>query len=327
MIEEKNKIIKTLTNKYLNNDLPEEVQIEFQAWMLNSRNREEKDNVLNEYLDSLNPEVDYKQFKNKLEKLHTRIDTEKKVRDISVLVKFGYFAAAACLLAGVLIIASVTLRKTLVSPETMVYVTSQANKGAFTLPDGSTVILNSSSRLEVPSNFGKKARGVKLDGEAYFDVAKDSLHPFQILSRMATVRVLGTAFNMKAYSSDNYAEVVLERGLLEISGRNLAEPIVMSPNEKLTIEKTTQLEKVDASNYISWIGRTLFIDNMALGDILINIEHRFNVEFIQIGKVDLSSHLTFVIRDESIESILNKISLVTSFKYYIRGDTIFYSTK
>ena len=316
MKEEKNKIIETLVNKYLDNDLPEEVQIKFQAWMLNSRNMEEKDNALMNYANSLNPEFDYKHYKGNFEKLEAEIDTRNKSKIKERFARFGYAIAGISLLVAILSVTFVFVRKSLFSPETMVYVTSQANKGKFNLPDGSTVFLNCSSRLEVPSNFNRKTRSVKLDGEAYFDVAKDSLHPFRVLSHHFTVQVLGTTFNIKAYSGEEFAEVVLVKGSIEVSGSSLPEPILMSPDEKLTIEKNAMLEKVDVRNYISWTGHPLNIDNMPLGEIITNIEHWYNVELVPAGEVDLSARLTFVVRDESVRAYLSKFRLLQLFSIY-----------
>jgi len=282
---------------------------------------------LREYAESLNPELDFEHYKNKLNKLHSEIDSEKKSRNKGRLVNFGYYVAAAVILVAVMTIAFVFVKRTILSPETTVYVTSKANKGQFTLPDGSSVFLNSSSRLEVSSTFNGKKRSVKLDGEAYFDVANDASHPFEVISDLATIHVLGTAFNIKAYSADDFAEVVLVRGSLEVSGGNLPEPVVMKPNDMITITGTTNLVRVDVENYISWTGHPLNIDNKSLGDILTTIAHWYNVEFIANGEVNLSSHLTFVVRDESLESILNQISLVTPFKYNVRGNKVYYSTR
>lgn len=320
-----NKIIKTLIHKFLKNSVPEETQTEFQTWILKTEEWDEKENVLMEYVESLHPEFDYNLYKNKLKKLHFEIGDINKNNTKSRMLRFGIIAAAASiLLAAVTFLVSVKVW----SPnETLVYVTSEANKGKFTLPDGSTVYLNASSRLEVPSTFTDKTRNVKLDGEAFFDIVKDSLHPFQVNSHMATVRVLGTAFDMKAYSNDDFTEVVLVRGSVEVTGSKLTKPVVMKPNEKLTLAKDTQLAKIAVGNYISWTGYPLVFENTELTDILTSIGRWYNVEFTPLGNTDHKPHLTFVIKDESMESILKQISLITSFNYTIKEDKVFYTTE
>jgi transmembrane sensor len=319
-------IIEPIIEKYLNNDLPDEVQAEFQAWMLSAQDWEEKENILEECFESLDPEFDYKHYKNKLLKLHDKIDLQKKVRSKEKWMKFVFLTSAASVLFAVMIGGFVLVKNSWFSAPTTVYVTSKENKGEFTLPDGSKVFLNSATRLEVPGNFNGKTRKVKLDGEAYFDVVKDSLRPFRVTTHLASIRVLGTAFDMKAYSDRDYAEVVLVRGSVEVSGGNLVEPIVMTPNQKVTIHKTALVEQVNSGNYISWTGRPLVIDNLALGDVLTNIEHWYNVQLIPVGPVDLNPHLTFNVTDESLESILRQISLVTRFHYKIKNDKLYYST-
>ena len=317
------KIIETIIKEFMENDFPEEVQIEFQEWMMNSENRKEKDEALIKIASSLNPEFDHKEYSNKLNKLNDQIDSNNKKGIRKVLVRYSYIAAA-CLLIAMM---TITVTNYWNTKATKVFVTSQTNKGEFTLPDGSTVVLNSSSKLEVPSNFSSKRRNVKLNGEAYFDIVKDPSHPFHVYSKIATIKVFGTAFNLKAYSTENYAEVVLVRGSVEASGGSLLEPVMMHPGEKLTISKSAHLEKVRTNNYTSWTGKQLVIDNLPLKDVLINLEHWYNVEFIPSpGKVDLSAHLSFVVRDEDIESILKQISLLTSFNFKIADDKVYYNT-
>jgi ferric-dicitrate binding protein FerR (iron transport regulator) len=79
------------------------------------------------------------------------------------------------------------------------------------LPDGSKVVLNANSKLEYPPGFSNNTREVYLDGEAYFDIAHDPGKPFIVHTGSISTRVLGTAFNINAYRSQQFVEVTVTR--------------------------------------------------------------------------------------------------------------------
>ena len=320
-------MIEEIIRKYLDNDLPEEVQDEFEAWMLDPGDVTAKDRALMDCFNSLHPETDCRKLNSKFNKLQADIDREEGRKKKRRITRIGYVIAAASLLFAFLTFEFIILKGKWSSGAKQVFITSVMNKGEFSLPDGSTVFLNSSSRLEVPEYFTGKTRSVRLDGEAYFNIVHDSVNPFIVSSHMVNLKVLGTSFNIRAYDADEFAEVVLVNGSLEVSGGSLPEPVRLRPNEKLTVDRTPRIEEVNTCHYTSWTGTPLTIDNMPLGDILTNIEHWYNVSFVPVGATDLSPHLSFVIRDESLDNILEQISRITSFRYYVKQHKIYYSTE
>lgn len=106
------------------------------------------------------------------------------------------------------------------------------------LPDGSTIWLNAGSKLYFENDFKGKTREVRLEGEGFFDIVKKTGQPFIVHTSGADIRVLGTAFNVKAYPEDALMETTLYRGLVEVSlPENKKAPIALKPNEKLVIQK------------------------------------------------------------------------------------------
>ena len=225
------------------------------------------------YAVGLNPEFDHQVFSKKLEKVNATIDQKKFRYTKRLFIRFSTIAAACMLL--VVSTYLLTVKYAFVA-NNEVFITSSHSKGEFQLPDGSKVILNASSRLEVPADFSDQNRHVHLDGEGYFNIKKDPDHAFNIASEHANIKVLGTIFNMKSYSSGEYAEVVLERGLVEVTGKNILKAIRMEPGERLVIDKSVEVSKVLVGNYTSWTGKQLLIDNLPLKDILVNLEHSYN---------------------------------------------------
>ncbi|HEV2480577.1 MAG TPA: FecR domain-containing protein [Puia sp.] len=109
-------------------------------------------------------------------------------------------------------------------------------RSRMTLTDGSSVTLNSDSRLKYPVSFDGPAREVYLTGEAYFTIAKDAAHPFIIHTNKMTIRVLGTSFNVRCYPDDDVNETTLIQGSIEVTFPDRpADKIILKPTDKLVI--------------------------------------------------------------------------------------------
>lgn len=110
-------------------------------------------------------------------------------------------------------------------------ITAKGSKGRFTLPDGSVVWLNSETKLTYPNQFADDRRLVSLEGEAYFEVAKDAKKPFVVQAGEIDVEVLGTCFDLDSYSSGEFVKTALLSGSVKISGKALKDPVYLKPDE------------------------------------------------------------------------------------------------
>lgn len=168
------------------------------------------------------------------------------------------YAAAACIAFAAGWWCSVNIgRPQTAETQTQAIETPLGAKSHICLPDGSTVWLNSGSRLTYNSTFGDTDRRLSLDGEGYFEVARDEEHPFLICTeRGSIVRVLGTKFNLKAYSEDRESKVTLVEGSLAVyADAQKPEHTVIRPNEQIVIDQQTHVwrtQQVEASNYTAW---------------------------------------------------------------------------
>ena len=107
------------------------------------------------------------------------------------------------------------------------------------LPDGTQVWLNSNSKLTYSNEFNTDSREVGLEGEAWFDVAKDVQRPFIVHTSSLDIKVLGTAFTIKSYPQDETIEATLLKGTIEVSRKDNpnAARVILKPNEKLVFNK------------------------------------------------------------------------------------------
>jgi len=182
-----------------------------------------------------------------------------------------------------------------------------------TLPDNSKIVLNENSTLAYFEKGGK--RNVELSGEAWFDVAHDKDHPFEILSGETQTVVLGTAFNVRAYPSEANVEVTVERGKVafaeKINTKNKAElPAgtegVFSKKEK----KVIRVEKIanEINNVSAWRTKTLIFDDLPMDAIIETLERYYKVNIETETPELLNCTFNGTYPDEKLDFIMEVLS-------------------
>lgn len=172
------------------------------------------------------------------------------------------------------------------------------------LSDGTQVWINAGSRLVYAPQFTGDTREVFLEGEAYFEVAKDASKPFYVRTDAFTINVLGTKFNVKAYKDDmEYTTVLVEGKVsMRVQDQFFSKDVILAPNQKLTLMKGQddfQRSNVDETGfYTNWIYGYLEFKNAHLSDVLKSIQRYYNIDIelntgnqssIVSGKLDLKS--------------------------------------
>lgn len=158
------------------------------------------------------------------------------------------------------------------------------------LSDGTKVWLNSDSKLVYPVVFGKEKRSVRLEGEGYFEVTKDTDRPFLVQSRGARIRVLGTHFNVSAYEQQEEVITTLVEGCVQVS--NGKDSLVLKPGEQSVSDATRiDVKEVDVRTYVAWRSGVFEFEEMELQDITRQLERWYDVEFVYSD--DSLRHITF----------------------------------
>ncbi len=160
------------------------------------------------------------------------------------------------------------------------------------LDDGSTVVLQKDSRLSFSKPFGMSGRKVFLSGEAFFDVARDSLKPFIVYSGEIVTEVLGTSFSVRAFEKDNEVEVNVKTGKVSVfrqdpgkETRVRRSAVVLAPNQKVVFSrKDEHFDKRLVDNplpirELSEYPRQRFED-ISVPDLLKLLEDRYGVQFV-----------------------------------------------
>jgi ferric-dicitrate binding protein FerR (iron transport regulator) len=258
--------------------------------------------------------------------------------------KYWYLAIAAILIIA-LTFGFLNLKSFFVKPNQLNIVSTQnGSKSKIQMPDGTQVCLNSGSTLTYDDSFGVDQREVNLVGEAFFDVAHDAKRPFIIHTENLTLKVLGTAFNVKAYHNAPNSEATLIRGSLEVSFPSRPqEKIVLKPNEKISIsnknsqnlkqlpkqsEKNlvnlplialTQVEPISFDNQtieeIAWKENQLIFRSRNFEDLTLELERWYNLK-IEIKNNNIKDKkFTGIFKNETIFEALDALRLSYAFDY------------
>ena len=192
------------------------------------------------------------------------------------------------------------------------------------LADGTTVWVNAESRLRYPVVFNGKERKVYLEGEAYFSVAKDSLHPFVVETEKMDVTVLGTQFNVNTYRVDGCYETTLVEGKVEVCDRLSKKEVVLLPDEQARLQGgNLSVRKVDTRLYTSWVNGRFYFEREALEEIAAQLERWYDVSFFFMREELKQEEFTgVVLRDYSLEQILEIIAKTTDLKFTVNGKAV-----
>lgn len=227
------------------------------------------------------------------------------------------FAAAA---AVVLLCLSVWTAYLYMQPATIQTVSTLAETRTVRLPDGTSVTLNHYSSLSYPERFKSDDREVELSGEAYFEVSKDSKHPFIVQTETIDVQVLGTHFNVDAYPDNPDVKTTLLTGSVAVSNKNNSIRMVLKPNEVAIYNKVEQklTRKVleNAGDEISWRHGEFIFDDLPLQEIARELSNSFGTT-IHIADSTLQNYrITARFRNgEDLDAILSVLHNAGYFNY------------
>ncbi len=188
------------------------------------------------------------------------------------------------------------------------------------LPDGSKVWLNADSKLRYFDNNLVNEREVYLEGEAYFEVARDERRPFQIHVENSVVKVLGTKFNVRGYPGMGKVVTTVVSGLVEF--RKNTEKVLLPANSHGIYnkkDKTLKMSVCDTKDVNAWIDGKLVFKSSKLSDIAEELERRYDVE-INLNESLKNKIITASFKEENVEKVLNLLSLTNEFKYKKNGD-------
>lgn len=206
----------------------------------------------------------------------------------------------------------------------------QGGEYSLVLSDGTRVLVNSMSKLVFPVRFTGNQREVTLEGEAYFEVAKDKSRPFKVNIKGIQVEVLGTSFNVRSYPDDNESYTTLVEGKVKLnSGIGTIHTCYLEPNQQAVFNPATSgivVQNVDASQYMEWTkGRYIFTDQ-SLEVIMKTLSRwydcKYEYEDESLKNIRFGGGLNKYERIDPILDIMNKTGKI---KVTVKGKEILFS--
>ena len=154
------------------------------------------------------------------------------------------------------------------------------------LPDGSKVWINSSSSLKYPTQFTGKERDVELNGEGYFEVAKNKLMPFKVSSHGQTVEVLGTHFNINAYTDEPGIKTTLLEGSVKVTAMGTEKPQLLIPGQQAIFNKGgIMVSDADTAQAVAWKNGLFYFKDADVASIMRLLARWYNL------KIDINGQL------------------------------------
>lgn len=242
------------------------------------------------------------------------------------------YAAAVAVAAGLGLNAWLYTRDSSPAPAPGLPYTVTAENGqraSVGLPDGTKVWLNSRSTLTYATSYGDSRREVNLSGEAYFEVAKDKTRPFVVKAGGLEVEALGTAFVVKAYEDDPAMTTTLYEGSIRATAGETS--LTLKPDQRARLDRADGRLRMDTTSNpaydLLWRSGEMAFERATLEEIATQLERMYNVDIRFLS--DEVRHLRFsgVIRNNSLDNVIEIISLTSPITYRALGDTLYIGKK
>ena len=196
------------------------------------------------------------------------------------------------------------------------------------LADGTKVWINAESSLQYPVEFTAEQRTVILQGEAYFEVAKDPEHPFVVEVEDAKIEVLGTIFNVSGYAEEERVVTTLVEGVVRLSSDN--ESVLLEPNEQGVLDKDGHLSKVEVNvfPYVAWQKGLFVFRQQSLERVMQVVSRWYDVKVVfkdeETKRISFTGNMR---RYGNFEQVVRMLEMTGGLNFNIEGRTIYITEK
>ncbi len=207
----------------------------------------------------------------------------------------------------------------------IVYNTISTPKGGqyqLELPDGSQVWLNATSSIHFPTSFIGTERRIEVTGEAYFEITRNPNMPFIVSVNNAEIQVLGTHFNVNAYSDEDNVKTTLLEGSVKFVNDGNTNILKPGQQAQLTKERTTKVvSNVDVDEVVAWKNGMFDFDNAGIETVMRQLSRWYDVEIEYKGKND-DLFIAEMRRNINLSDALKALELTGKVKFDIQGKKI-----
>lgn len=193
----------------------------------------------------------------------------------------------------------------------------------FILPDGTKVWLNADSKISFAQQLTKKTREVFLEGEAYFEVAKDKRHPFMVTSKGQQIEVLGTHFNVNSYADEPVIATTLLEGSVKIRVGN-TQSMIKPGQQAINKSGVVEVRQADVDNVIDWRNGDFYLNHVEFKTAMRKIARWYNMDIVYDDDVpDNMESGGWIARDKPLSAVLKSIESSGLVKFRIAGRKIY----
>lgn len=211
------------------------------------------------------------------------------------------------------------------SPAPIVIATSGNTIKKVTLPDGTAVTLNRYARLELDKNYDQDERRVKLVGEAFFEVKRDTLKPFIVTAHNTHTRVLGTAFNVESYEGEGEVRVALLRGEVRVKHEGDRQA-TLRPGQVLVYDRASRkgnVEPVVTQHIAAWLQHKIVFDDVPLADAIHRLQHLYQLNIQLDPKLEMQGkRVTGKYENREARKALEAILMLHNMNLKKKGGTL-----
>lgn len=234
--------------------------------------------------------------------------------------------AAVVLMTGIGVLAGHWLTPSQQGAEGMLSIrTGVGERSSVTLPDGTEVRLNAKTTVRYDCSMPHDERRVQVDGEAYFNVAKDAEHPFVVSADGVEVACLGTAFNIRNYGEERNISVLLTEGKVRVSAGDA--DLTMEPNSRVVFDKGSRSmskQLVNPDNYLCWLNNEIRYNDHTMEEIAAELARNYNIRIVITSDRLREERFTGYLGHSSLRNVLEVLSMTSNARYYFDQDTVVY---
>jgi transmembrane sensor len=317
--------------KYLDGEqISENERTEIENWLANNSDNKVHYKLLKKisekkrYLDQLE-KVDAKKNWTRFQHAVKRNSHEIPVFSFARRKRVYLSAVAAAILILILTGASIYLAR-FKDASRIQQVDSMQNNTEIKLADGSFIVINKGSVLSYPEHINRRKREVKLNGEAYFEVAKRNASPFYVYLQSVTIRVLGTSFNIKEEEDGQVVVSVLTGEVIFFEAARESNSLKLEAGQKgifNSIGRKFEKQNSHSENFLYWKTGKLSFEDKPLDLVFQDLEDNFNTRIIVEDRAVLQNRLTSSCEEQDLDEILNELSILFKIRYFKKGDTIY----
>lgn len=191
------------------------------------------------------------------------------------------------------------------------------------LPDGSVVHLNAGSELKVPVYFGTESREVWLRGEGFFEVVHRENLIFTVHTDKADISVLGTEFDVRAYTDEKEVVTTLVQGAVGVSSGRTYDRLKSGEQARIAGKGDVRVAEVDIYPFIAWKNGRMVFENERLEKIMAELQRWYDFELFYADPDVKEMHFTIdILKYEEISKVLNLMERVNKVKFTQKGRTV-----